>query len=153
MVEEEVEVEVEVEEGRAMGTRCGFAVVNPLSATVCAYLGSVHFRALRLLCILRRPTRMRTRTRTQPRPRLRLRPSVNASVDAVTAAVTDAVADVNAGSNTTMRIPLDYMSSQPSASTAILNTMTDTMFSISTKASRYGCIWIQFHTLSISPMP
>ena len=36
---------------------------------------------------------------------------------------------------------------------AILNTMTDIMFFISTKDSRYGCIWIQFHTLSISPMP
>ena len=30
----------------------------------------------------------------------------------------------------------------------MLNTMTDTMFSISTKASSYGCIWIQFpHTI------
>ena len=36
---------------------------------------------------------------------------------------------------------------------AILNTMTDTTFSISTKASSYGCIYIQYpHTSSISPM-
>ena len=37
---------------------------------------------------------------------------------------------------------------------AILNTITDdTTFSISTKASSYGCIWIQSPTPSISPMP
>ena len=37
---------------------------------------------------------------------------------------------------------------------AILNTMTDnTTFSISTKTSSYGCIWIQSPTPSISLMP
>ena len=36
---------------------------------------------------------------------------------------------------------------------AILNNMTDTTFSISTKASSYGCIYIQSpHTLSITPI-
>ena len=36
---------------------------------------------------------------------------------------------------------------------AILNTITDTPFSISTKASSYGCIWIQsLHTLLILTM-
>ena len=34
---------------------------------------------------------------------------------------------------------------------AILNTMTDSTFSISTKAARYGCIWIQStHTINFS---
>ena len=34
---------------------------------------------------------------------------------------------------------------------AILNTMTDTTFSISTKASSYGCIWIQLpHTIDFT---
>ena len=38
---------------------------------------------------------------------------------------------------------------------AILNTMTDnTMFSISTKASSYGCIWIQSpHTIDLTNAP
>ena len=37
---------------------------------------------------------------------------------------------------------------------AILNTMTDTMFSISTKATSYGCIWIQSpHTIDFTNDP
>ena len=37
---------------------------------------------------------------------------------------------------------------------AILNTMTDTTFSISTKASSYGCIYIQFtHTIDFTNAP
>ena len=36
----------------------------------------------------------------------------------------------------------------------MLNTMTDTVFSISTKASSYGCIWIQFpHTVDFTKAP
>ena len=37
---------------------------------------------------------------------------------------------------------------------AILNTMTDTTFSISTKASSYGCIYIQYpHTIDFTNAP
>ena len=37
---------------------------------------------------------------------------------------------------------------------AILNTMTDTTFSISTKASSYGCIYIQYtHTIDFTNVP
>ena len=37
---------------------------------------------------------------------------------------------------------------------AILNTMTDSTFSISTKASSYGCIWIQSpHTIHFTNAP
>ena len=35
---------------------------------------------------------------------------------------------------------------------AILNTMSNTTFSISTLATSYGCIWIHLLTLSISVM-
>ena len=37
---------------------------------------------------------------------------------------------------------------------ALLNTMTDTLFSISTNASSYGCIWIQSpHTIDFTDAP
>ena len=37
---------------------------------------------------------------------------------------------------------------------AILNTMTDTAFSISTKTSSYGCIYIQYsHTIDFNNVP
>ena len=37
---------------------------------------------------------------------------------------------------------------------AILNTMTDTTFSLSTKASSYGCIYIQYpHTIDFNNVP
>ena len=37
---------------------------------------------------------------------------------------------------------------------ALLNTMTDTLFSISTNASSFGCIWIQFsHTIDFTDAP
>ena len=37
---------------------------------------------------------------------------------------------------------------------AILNNMTDTTFSISTKASSYGCIYIQYtHTIDFTNVP
>ena len=50
------------------------------------------------------------------------------------------------------RIPTDYYTIGEII--AMLNTMTDTPFSISTKASSNGCIWIQSpHTIDFSIAP
>ena len=53
--------------------------------------------------------------------------------------------------NETVTIPAGYYTI--SEIIALLNTMTDTTFSISTNASSFGCIWIQSpHTQLISQM-
>ena len=52
----------------------------------------------------------------------------------------------------TVTIPSGYYTL--SENIALLNTMTDTLFSISTNASSYGCIWIQSpHTIDFTDAP
>ena len=52
----------------------------------------------------------------------------------------------------TVTIPAGYYTL--SENIALLNTMTDTLFSISTNASSYGCIWIQSpHTIDFTDAP
>ena len=61
---------------------------------------------------------------------------------------------INVDTNTNneeITIPLGYLTIAEII--AMLSTMIDTMFSISGKASSYGCVWIQSSYSFIIPMP
>ena len=59
---------------------------------------------------------------------------------------------VTNSNNETVTIPVGYYTT--SEIIALLNTMTDTTFSISTNASSFGCIWIQSpHTIDFTDAP